>query len=169
MAEKKVLALPAPPEAEGKSKNIQWIMSLLVLTVLAIGTGGGFGLMMASSVENTVQARLKAELEKPAPTGPYSGDVVMKSLAPVVTNLASSGDTWVRLESAVVLKNQEASAEALVGEIRQDILAYLRTVSLAQIQGPSGLLHLREDLNERAQVRSQGSVKELIIQTLVIQ
>jgi flagellar FliL protein len=169
MAEKQVLALPAPPEAEGKGKSVRWIGSLLVLTVLAIVTGGGFGLMIASSVEKTVQARLKAELEKPASTSAYSGDITMKILPPVVTNLASSDNTWVRLEAAIILKDQEESADALASEIRQDILAYLRTVSLAQIQGPSGLLHLREDLNERAQVRSQGSVKELIIQTLVVQ
>jgi flagellar FliL protein len=87
----------------------------------------------------------------------------------VVTNLASSDDAWVRLESALVMASADGANDVLAGEIRQDILAYLRTVSLAQIQGPSGLLHLREDLNERVQIRSKGAVKELVIQALIVQ
>jgi flagellar protein FliL len=49
------------------------------------------------------------------------------------------------------------------------MLAYLRTLSLAQIQGPSGLLHLREDLNERVKMRSKGVVQELVLETLIVQ
>jgi flagellar protein FliL len=42
-------------------------------------------------------------------------------------------------------------------------------VTLAEIGGASGLQHLREDLTERAVIRSQGHVHELILQTLVVQ
>ena len=31
------------------------------------------------------------------------------------------------------------------------------------------MLHLREDLSERARMRSEGRVKELVIQTMVVQ
>jgi flagellar FliL protein len=48
-------------------------------------------------------------------------------------------------------------------------VAYLRTVPLAQIEGPSGFLHLREDLNERARIRSGGKVKELVVQSLMLE
>jgi hypothetical protein len=65
---------------------------------------------------------------------------VLKAHDPVVTNLASSEDAWVRLESALVMNSTDRASYVLVSEIRQDILAYLRTVSLAQIQGPRGLL-----------------------------
>jgi flagellar FliL protein len=51
----------------------------------------------------------------------------------------------------------------------QDVLAYIRTLSLAQIQGPSGLLHLREDLNERVRLRSKGAIQELVLETLIVQ
>ena len=65
---------------------------------------------------------------------------VLQPHDPVVTNLASSEDAWVRLESALVMNSTDRASYVLVSEIRQDILAYLRTVSLAQIQGPRGLL-----------------------------
>ena len=57
----------------------------------------------------------------------------------------------------------------MVAEIRQDIVGYLRTLSVAQIEGPSGLSHLREDLTERVQIRSNGQIRTFFIETLVVQ
>ena len=59
--------------------------------------------------------------------------------------------------------------DLVAAEIGEDILGFMRTLSEAQIGGASGLEHLREDLNERAAIRSGGLVRELIIQTLVVQ
>ncbi|WP_052763752.1 flagellar basal body-associated FliL family protein [Microvirga massiliensis] len=73
------------------------------------------------------------------------------------------------MTSGVAKTSADGANDVWASEIRQDTLAYLRTVSLAQIQGPSGLLHLREDLNERVQIRSKGAVKELVIQALIVQ
>ena len=59
--------------------------------------------------------------------------------------------------------------EVLSAKIADDMLAYLRTLTLTQLQGASGLQHLREDLSERAAVRSEGHVKEVMIEMMVIQ
>ena len=59
--------------------------------------------------------------------------------------------------------------ETLAEEIAGDELAYLRTVTLAQVEGPVGLENIRQDLNERAAIRSGGKVGELVIRTLVVQ
>ncbi len=40
---------------------------------------------------------------------------------------------------------------------------------MAQVEGASGLQHLREDLNERAVLRSKGAIRELIVESLVVQ
>ena len=45
----------------------------------------------------------------------------------------------------------------------------LVSASVAQFEGSRGLQHLRDDLIERANIRSSGKVRELIIETLVIQ
>ena len=60
-------------------------------------------------------------------------------------------------------------SEAMIAEVTEDIVAFLRTVPLEQLEGPSGFQHLREDLNDRARVRSEGRVNELIVQGLVIE
>ena len=49
------------------------------------------------------------------------------------------------------------------------MLAFVRTLTLAQLQGASGLQHLREDLNERVAIRTDGHIHELMIEMLVIQ
>ena len=57
----------------------------------------------------------------------------------------------------------------MAARIGEDLVAFLRTTSLAQIEGGAGMQHLREDLNERVVTRSSGKVREIIIETLVVQ
>ena len=57
----------------------------------------------------------------------------------------------------------------LVAQITEDIIAFLRTVTLVQIQGASGFQHLREDLSDRVRVRSGGKIRDLVIQSMIIE
>ena len=63
----------------------------------------------------------------------------------------------------------DEDAGILAAHISEDIVTYLRSASVAQFEGSRGLQHLRDDLTERASIRSSGKVRELIIETLVIQ
>lgn len=111
-----------------------------------------------------------AVAEKPAVK---EGDVLemgVLDLPPIVTNLAAPTDIWVRLEASILFQGKTLPhAEAMAGEISGDILAYMRTLTLPQIQGVAGLQHLRADLAERAATRSDGKVRGLIIKALVVQ
>ncbi|HEY6519033.1 MAG TPA: flagellar basal body-associated FliL family protein [Roseiarcus sp.] len=91
-------------------------------------------------------------------------------LPPIVTNLGAPQDTWVRLEGSIVFDPKTLPhPEAVAGQIGDDVLAYLRTVSLHQLEGPVGLENIRQDLNERAATRSGGKVHAFVIRTLVVQ
>jgi flagellar FliL protein len=99
-----------------------------------------------------------------------AGGLVLKRLAPIVTNLAAPANAWVRIEAALVLEQKAAlSAEPLIGAITEDILAFLRSVTARQMEGAAGLRNLREDLTERIAVRSKGLVRDIVIETLVVQ
>ncbi|WP_230533112.1 flagellar basal body-associated FliL family protein [Microvirga roseola] len=164
------LALPPPATETKKSGLLGVILTFLVLSLLAVAVGGGSGILMVSSIEKSILEKHQAKAEEKVSTSPYSGDIAVRRLAPVVTNLANSENEWIRLEFSIVYKNVPGmNPDVAAAEIRQDVLAYLRTLSIAQIQGPSGLLHLREDLNERVKLRSNGEVKEITIETLVVQ
>jgi flagellar FliL protein len=148
---------------------VKLVAALLLLTIAAAGLGGGLGIQLANQVEDAVRQKDSAE-EKPAIVPHYTGPTHLKALAPVVTNLAEPADVWIRLEASIIFDDEAIAAdEVLAGEIAADMLTYLRTVSLSQIEGPSGMQHLREDLAERARIRSEGRVKELVIQTLVVE
>ena len=170
MAQADTPELPAPvPAPAGGGSMLKLIAAMLLLTVVAAAMGGGLGIKLADQVENAVRLKDSSE-EKPAVEVRYTGPTHLKPLAPILTNLAEPSDVWIRVESSIVFDDEEiAGDDVLAGQIAEDILAYLRTVSLSQIGSPSGMQHLREDLAERAQIRSAGRVKELVIQTMVVQ
>lgn len=158
-------AAPAAPKKGGL------LLALLILTALAAAAGTGLGLQLAGTVEKAVTAKVQAEPEKKAePPLRHSGDLTLKEMKPVVVNLAAPSSTFIRIEAAIVFKTGAlVNPDVTVAELREDIMAYMRTLSLSQLEGPSALQHLREDLNERAHARSDGKVNELIIETLVVQ
>ena len=150
---------------------IALVVAVAAVTVVAAGGGVALGMMTSSGIERTVAER---EAAKPVDDHPlsikYSSDMVLQPISAIVTNLASPTDTWVRLETSMVFKNGDLpNPDVAAAELRQDMLAYMRTLTLTQLEGPSALEHLREDLNERASLRTDGAVSELIIQTFVVQ
>ena len=157
MAEKEDSATSTP-----KRSGAAGVIAATLLAAL-IGAGHGFGMTKWSA---TLKRAPKAD-QAQAAAGP---ELALRELAPIVTNLANSGDVWVRFEGGILLEAAAAKqGEALAAQIGTDILAYLRTLSIAQLQGVNGLAFLREDLNERVRQRSQGKAREIVIQTLVVQ
>ena len=104
------------------------------------------------------------KVEAPAPA---AAPVVLAKLEPILTNLAYPAETWVRTELSLM---SDAPLEAGDAEaVGQDLLAYLRTVRLDQVEGPSGFLSLREELDERAALRTDGRVRRVLIRTLLFE
>ncbi|TPL12458.1 flagellar basal body-associated FliL family protein [Mesorhizobium sp. B2-4-14] len=154
---------------KGPSLAVQGAM-LLVVTAAAIGMGwlsGGYlkGVGGPASVpvapENEGKAAQPAAAQQPG-TGP-----TLVALAPITTNIASPADTWFRMEAFVVYDAPQPPAMA--EDIQQDLLAFVRTLKMHQIEGASGYQHLKADLEERASIRSQGHAKQVLIRTLLVE
>ena len=145
------------------------IAAFAVLTLVAAGSGTFLGFHLVGSVESAMKTRA-AESRPTAPEPHYASGTRVVTVPPVVANLASPDGVWVRLEASIIFADADIPhPDVLAGEIAEDILAYLRTLTLEQIEGPSGLLHLHEDLNDRVAIRSDDRVRELVIETLVVQ
>lgn len=144
------------------------VLGILIITLLGVGAGGFFG-MQVPGLTKTGPAKPKAEApsehdQKPPPTS------LVQALPPITTNLAQPSTTWIRIESSVVINaDMGPEANVITARMSEDIIGYLRTLSIDQIEGPSGFQHLREDLNDRVRVRSEGKVLELIIQSLILE
>jgi flagellar FliL protein len=145
----------------------QIALALIIVTLLAGASGGFYGFRVAAP--NLASAGKEAKAPEPPPTALQPNASVF-DLPPIVTNLGSPQDTWIRLEASFIYDPKVTPhPEALGGQIGDDILAFLRTISLTQVQGIAGLQNLRLDINERASIRSNGAVRELVIRSLVIQ
>jgi flagellar FliL protein len=151
---------PPPPPAPSSIK--QTIIAILVVTVIAVAMGALFAIPPAAEAPGQKNDLGLAE-ELPATARLFD-------MPPIVTNLGEPRDTWIRLEASIVFDAKALPhPEVIAGEIAGDELAYLHTVALTQIEGPIGLQNVRQDLNERAVIRSGGKVTELIVRTLVVQ
>lgn len=171
----------APPVAKGPSLVVQ-IAVLVVLTLVAVGGGwfaGGYlrGEEAPPAAETAKPASVsghdapKAGHGEPAADAegaPGQSPLLVVPLAPITTNLAEPADVWLRMEVSAVF-DKAPSDPGLADSIHQDLLAYMRTIKLHQMEGASGFLHLREDLDERAGIRSGGLAKRILIRTLLLE
>jgi flagellar protein FliL len=153
---------------KGGPSPAQNAIAFVVAGVIAAGAGGFQGFQTDVSLRKEPDKNTA----KPNDEKKYAPLVEMGSLdlPPVVTNLAAPTDIWVRVEATLIFEGKTLPhGEALAGQIAGDILAFMRTVTLQQIQGVAGLNHLRQDLNDRVATRSEGHVREVIIKSLVVQ
>jgi flagellar protein FliL len=152
---------PAQSVAEKPSRGS--LIQMAVAVGLAALAGAAFEMLRPSPASAP---------DKPpeASSGPAAAPSTVLDLAPIVTNLGAPPDIWVRFEGSIIFDPKTMPhPEAVAGQISDDILAYLRTASLHQLEGPIGLQSIRQDLNERAATRSGGKVRALVIKTLVVQ
>jgi hypothetical protein len=63
----------------------------------------------------------------------------------------------------------EKQPELLAEEAGEQILTYLRSVRLSQLQSASGILALRDDIDETVQVLSGGQIRGVLIHGLVVE
>ncbi|MGO9133207.1 MAG: flagellar basal body-associated protein FliL [Methylovirgula sp.] len=157
--------------AEGKGSLIMWLAATVGLAVVGAGVGGFLGI----TIVDKVKAFEKEQADRAPPpvatsTPRYGPNMALMDLPPIISNLADPPNAWVRLQAAIIYDAKAVpKPQMLAATVSSDVLAYLKTVTIAQIAGASGLDHLREDLNERVAIRSEGHIREIIIQTLVVQ
>jgi flagellar FliL protein len=144
------------------------IAAIAILTLIAVGAGAVVGFQLIATAERVVDA--KKSVTPPPVASSYAGSARLRKLSSIVTNLGAPANNWARVEASMVTESlDDEEAGILAAHISEDIVAYLRSASVAQFEGARGLQHLRDDLTERANIRSSGKVRELIIETLVIQ
>jgi flagellar FliL protein len=158
---------------KSKSGLIPTVAAVAVVTVIAAAGGWFIGGLLAPAVAppkpepaavEGAETTVMPEEGLPRTTGAESGVV---QLEPITTNLAYPADSWIRLEVALLFKDKPDTK--LAETIHQDIMVYLRTVTLQQIEGPRGFQYLKEDLEDRAELISEGKIAKILFRTFVIE
>jgi len=148
------------------------LVGFAIVTVVALGFGAGFGMLIsdeptAVQVESDVETPSAKARNKAAAAVPATSRLV--ALPPLVVNLAQPRDTWIRIEASLLVDQKVEGADVLAARLAEDFVAYLRTASLSQFEGPSGFQNLREDLVDRAMIRGREHIKDVIIHGVVVE
>lgn len=184
--------------AEARAKANSGLMTLVIVVMLlsVVGAGAGFavGLLLQPNTKHAEQPAPAAsetkiaeahgepaKSESDSEAGEQSAgeadaataaQLQLKIIAipPVVTTLAEPEGRWIRVEGSILVDPaNESSPELLAEQSGERVLAYLRTIKLEQLQGPSGFMALKDDLNETVSTLSNGQVRGLIIQGLLVE
>nr|AAB81418.1 FliL [Sinorhizobium meliloti] len=152
------------------TSRLMTIAAVAVLTLVAGGGGWLAGMLLApppsEKTETAAELPANATGEEDIPKMSAVGHTARAARSDY-DEPCLSAENWVRLE--VALQFDGAPDVALAETIHQDIAAYLKTVSLQQIQGPRGFQYLRDDIQERVDLRSEGRVTNVMFRTFVIQ
>lgn len=166
--------------------SVTGFLIALVMTI-TIGAGVGFGFMQLSSAlqpaaQAAVQSAASADGSKPhgdgakpgkepaAALGASTGNVTVLPLDPIIVNLARSEGRGLRLEAHVIFATAPKDDQSVQLKIMaEDVAAYLRSVTVDQLDTASGFDFLREDLSELVQLRSKGAARGVIIKGLMIE
>ena len=185
-------AQAASPDTQGSPGKMGQVLVFLVMTLFAMGAGYGASVvlqnMQAQSLieDQATDAAGHGEAATAAAGGHGSetpasghgssahdetpvppGSLVTMEIPAIITNLAAPRETWIRLELAVRFVGNPSPQ--LIEDIHQDLLAFVRTMRLEQIEGPSGFLHFKSDLAERAAIRSGGAARSVLVKVLLFE
>lgn len=158
---------PKSAASDGAKKG-ESMLSVLIAFVFVSICAGGIG-FVSGAYSRTL---LAGDQSKPAALSPArtsAEDFQVVTLPSIVTNLGGNEGGWVRLELVVLVEGKKAVQADLAARLAQDTTALLRTLSLRQISGASGFQHLREELMDRMKTRSADRVREIMIQSLVVE
>lgn len=151
------------------------LIGFLLATLIALAVGAGFGFFLDGHLKSggpKVEQASEAETKKPAAAKPapvVSATAKLVPLVPVVANLAEPKDAWIRVEASILVDGEIVGIDVLAARLAEDFVAYLRTATLSQFEGASGFQNLRDDLVDRAAIRDQQIIKDVIIHGVVIE
>jgi flagellar protein FliL len=167
------MAIKPASKSPGGSGGKDFVLGMLIATLVAAGGGAFFGMQLGSAPRKEADRSEAAAGHGRDSGGEKSkmleGAVKVIPLPPILSNIAVPADVWVRIEAQAIFEGKDEEAKVLIPKVSEDLLAFMKTVTLAQIEGPSGFQHLREDLDDRARVRSEGKIRELVIESFIIE
>lgn len=164
-----------PPK---KSSMMLTLVLLFGLSVLAVGMGYILGGLVrpgesVASAESPKSADHGQEASKHGEESSGHGEDATASaqttlLEPIIVTLPKSDNTWLRLELAVVSPGNAGAPDlATQARLLSEFAKYLRSADMKLLYGPSGYLHLQDDLLDLARRQTKGGIDEVLILSLV--
>jgi flagellar FliL protein len=97
-------------------------------------------------------------------------DVVLTPFPPITSNIAMPESVWIRLEGVMAIKpNSGVKPADLVQIASTQMIAYVRTLKLADIQGATGFQAFNADLNELVRNVTEGQARAVLISGFIVE
>lgn len=174
------MAAQEPVEEQAKPDSLKlFIVAMILVSFVAVGGGWFVGSQMSSDNGHSEKDAANEQFAKKSKedkehaegeeTNAFSkSEKKVIELDTILVALHDSDKVWVRMELAVIA-TEEADIDIPEVKVRMasDITALVKTLTLAQISGPSGFVHLKEDLLDRARLTTDGQVEDLLIMSIV--
>ncbi|MBS0253115.1 MAG: flagellar basal body-associated FliL family protein [Proteobacteria bacterium] len=147
-----------------------FVIAALIAIVLGAVGGGAYGyLLMPDAKPQNSEPTDKAAPPGSPTAGRFPSDAIELAIPSVITDLNSKPAVRARLDVSIIVVHGTPQTTTLVGEVREDVIAYLKGLSIDDIQGVRGFQNLREQLDDRARVRGRGAILGLLIGGLVLE
>jgi flagellar FliL protein len=156
---------PAQAAAAGS-----FVMAAAIAVLLGAGGGGAFGYLAIPVASAPPPQEAAKEAEPPKPfSGRFPNDALEIEIPSIIVNLADDAQTRVRLDVSIIVAHGTSESSTLKSEVKEDVIAYLKGLTIADIEGTRGLQNLRQQLDDRAKIRGRGTVLGLLIGGFVIE
>lgn len=161
---------PKDASAPSGTSAVDFAIAAVAAVVVGIAGGGGFGYFVVP-VGTAPPAKEAAESAgPPAPAaGRFPNDALEIQIPSIIVDMESQPKTRVRLDVSIIVAHGTSESGSLKNEVREDIIAFLKGISVTDIQGVRGFQHLREQLDDRAKIRGRGAILGLLIGGLVLE
>jgi flagellar protein FliL len=149
-----------------------FVKAALVALLLGAVGGGAFGYFVMPSGSATAAKEVPEAGEPKAsssPTGRFPNDALEIQIPSIIVDLDGEPRKKIRLDLSLIAAHGTSQTGTLKNEVREDVIAYLKGLKMADIQGVRGFQNLREQLDDRAKIRGRGAILGLLIGGLVIE
>jgi len=160
----------ATEKSETSGSATDLVKSALAAAVVGVVGGGAFGYFVMPSGASTPDPQASHVEEKSSPVpGRFPNDALAVEISSIIADLESEPKSRVRLDISIVIANGTPETTTLKNEVKEDVISYLKGLSVSDIQGIRGFQNLREQLDDRARVRGRGAILGLLIGGLVLE
>jgi flagellar protein FliL len=155
----------------GGASTADFVKSAIVAVVLGISGGGAFGYFVVPDGSGSSNPSAAQSIESPqSPSaGRFPNDALEVEIPSLIAELETEPRMRVRLDVSIIVAHGTPETTTLKGEVKEDVIAYLKGLTLADIQGVRGFQNLREQLDDRARIRGRGAILGLLIGGLLLE
>jgi len=156
-------------DASGTGMGMGDLIKLMIVAiVLGGGAGAAFGYFVVPDSSLAPQGPTEHQDQPKQPlAGRFPSDALEIEIPSIIVELVEK--TRVRLDISLIAVHGTPDTTSLKSEVREDIIGYLKGLSVSDIQGVRGFQYLRQQLDDRARIRGRGAILGLLISGFVVE